>query len=393
MEASVVSLSAPRTTASERAALAPWHIYAVLFASTSVVVGVLWDISWHTTIGRDTFWTPAHVAIYLGGVVAGIACGWLALKTSFAGSPEERAAAVRFWHFFRAPLGAWVCIWGAFAMLTSAPFDNWWHNAYGLDVQILSPPHTVLIIGIAAIQAGALLMTLAIQNRAIDERPQAYYRALAAYASGLLLLAAATVFSEYADRVLMHSSIFYKVACGVFPLFLVALARASKLRWPATTIAGIYTALKLAMVWILPLFPAEPKLGPIFQNVTHMVPPDFPLLLIVPAVAIDLILQRFGEGANDWLLGATLGATFFIAFLAAQWPFADFLMSKASQNWVFATNNYFYGLPPDTYAYRHQFLPEPASSRQFGYLIALGLSMLSARLGLWRGKLLSRVRR
>ena len=49
----------------------PWHVYAVLFASTSVIVGVLWDISWHQTIGRDTFWSYPHMAMYLGGVVSG----------------------------------------------------------------------------------------------------------------------------------------------------------------------------------------------------------------------------------------------------------------------------------------------------------------------------------
>src|ERR1041385_1080021 len=98
----------------------PWYCYAVLFGATSIVIGVLWDISWHSTIGRDTFWTPAHLAIYLGGVLGGQA-------------------------------GAWRCIWGASAMVTSAPFDNWWHNAYGLDVRILSPPHTVLALGMYAI--------------------------------------------------------------------------------------------------------------------------------------------------------------------------------------------------------------------------------------------------
>ena len=46
----------------------PWFLWAVAFASTSVLVGVVWDISWHSTIGRDTFWTPAHMAIYLGGL-------------------------------------------------------------------------------------------------------------------------------------------------------------------------------------------------------------------------------------------------------------------------------------------------------------------------------------
>ena len=69
---------------------------AVAFASTSVIVGVIWDISWHRSIGRDSFWTPAHMAIYLGGVVAGLSCGWLVLHTTFAGSARERAAAVSF---------------------------------------------------------------------------------------------------------------------------------------------------------------------------------------------------------------------------------------------------------------------------------------------------------
>ena len=62
----------------------PWSLWAVAFASTSVIVGVIWDISWHRTIGRDTFWTPAHLAIYLGGAVAGLSCGWLVLSAPFA---------------------------------------------------------------------------------------------------------------------------------------------------------------------------------------------------------------------------------------------------------------------------------------------------------------------
>src|SRR5262245_19911835 len=104
----------PTRTAESSAA---WSIYSVLFASTSVILGVIWDISWHRSIGRDTFWTPAHLAIYLGGVLAGLTGGWMALHTTFRGTPEERAVAVRFWGF-RAPLGAWVAIWGALAMVT-----------------------------------------------------------------------------------------------------------------------------------------------------------------------------------------------------------------------------------------------------------------------------------
>src|SRR5687767_15908043 len=116
MEASILSLPRAAPAAAEPAERVRAPIYAVLFASVSVVVGVLWDISWHSTIGRDTFWSPPHLAIYLGGAVAGIVCGWEVLRLSFAGSEAERAATVSWWGFFRGPLGAWVCIWGAIAM-------------------------------------------------------------------------------------------------------------------------------------------------------------------------------------------------------------------------------------------------------------------------------------
>src|SRR5437773_9777625 len=264
----------------------PWFVWAAVIAATSAKVGILWDISWHRSIGRDTFWTPAHMAIYLGGVLAGLSCGWVVLKTTFAGTSDERAAAVTFWGF-RGPLGAWVCIWGAFAMVTSAPFDDWWHNAYGLDVKIISPPHMLLAAGIAAIQTGAMLMALAWQNRADNAGDRRVLGRLYLLGAGLLLLLAATVASEHTQRWGMHESHFYKVCTGVFLFFLISSARASVARWPATTIAAVYTGLTLFMLVLLPVFAAQPLLGPIYVQVDRFMPPAFPLLLSVPAFALD----------------------------------------------------------------------------------------------------------
>jgi hypothetical protein len=134
-----------------------WYSRVLIVGATSIVIGILWDISWHRTIGRDTFWTPAHLAIYVGGLLGGLTSGWLVIRTTFFGTEAERAGSVRLWGF-RGPLGAWMSIWGSFAMLTSAPFDNWWHDAYGLDVKILSPPHTVLALGMWGVVLGALLL-------------------------------------------------------------------------------------------------------------------------------------------------------------------------------------------------------------------------------------------
>jgi len=46
------------------------------------------------------------------------------------------------------------------------PFDNWWHNSYGLDVKILSPPHVLLALGMLGIRFGTLVLVLAEMNRA-----------------------------------------------------------------------------------------------------------------------------------------------------------------------------------------------------------------------------------
>src|SRR6185295_6174887 len=180
-----------------------------------IVVGLLWDISWHMTIGRDTFWTPAHMAIYLGGVLAGLSCGWLAFKTTFGGTEAERAVSVRFWGF-RAPLGAWVAIWGTFAMLTSAPFDNWWHNAYGLDVEILSPPHSLLGAGMIAVQLGAMLIALALQNRATAGELRALGLAHL-YGAGVVTLMLLILLTEYSEPNHRHGALFYELMAAVLP--------------------------------------------------------------------------------------------------------------------------------------------------------------------------------
>ena len=398
MSATVAPIAAERygpatTAAPATAAAIPWPIHAALLAATSIIVGVIWDISWHMTIGRDTFWTPAHLAIQLGGIVGGLSGAFLVLRTTFRGSAEERSASVRFWGF-RGPFGAFVSIIGAGLMLTSAPFDDWWHDAYGLDVAILSPPHTVLALGIGGIALGTMLTVLRMQNLADAGARERTYSLMYAYAAGIVLCMYSVMVSEYTPRIRMHSALFYMVSCGVFPVLLAAASRASKLRWPAAATAAVYMVITALMVWILPLFPAEPKLGPIHQRVTHMVPMDFPLLLIVPALAMDLVRQRTAR-ERIWLLGALYGLVFFVTFVVAQWAFAEWLMHPGSRNWFFATENFYYGLPTTTYTYRHEFYPADATIGAFraGMAKALLLAVLASTLGLRFGNWMQKVRR
>src|ERR1700730_13467835 len=75
----------------------PWFVWVPVIATTSAIIGMHWDISWHRTIGRDTFLTPAHLAIYLCGVLASISSGYMILHTTFAATSELRDSSVRMW--------------------------------------------------------------------------------------------------------------------------------------------------------------------------------------------------------------------------------------------------------------------------------------------------------
>jgi len=371
-----------------------WHAYTLVFGAACVMIGVYWDISWHMSIGRDTFWTPAHLLIQAGGLVAGISSGFVALKTMFAGTKAERDASVEFWGF-RAPLGAWLAIWGCGAMLTSAPFDNWWHNAYGLDVRIISPPHAVLAIGIFAIVVGAVLLTLAQQNRA-DQRMRGRLAWVLAFTGGFLIMNFALFLTEFGERRMMHSAIFYQVTAAAFPLALAAMGRAIKLRWAATSAAACFTGLMLLLMWVIQLFPATPKLGPIYQHLTHMVTLSFPLLVIVPAFFFDVVLHRFDGKVGTLALASMLGVTFVVTFLAVQWPFATFLIdSPLAQGRLFNANNFVYWMNPRYEALTRRFdPPEPGSwPLAVQLLIAMGIASVSSAIGLARGRWMTRVKR
>ena len=101
----------------------------------------------------------------------------------------------------------------------------------------------------------------------------------------------------------------------------------------------------LGQLWILPLFPAEPKLGPVYQKVTHFIPWDFPLLLLVPALALDLLASRVASW-TAWAQAILLGSVFLITLVAVEWPTADFMMTPAARNRFFGTHYLEYNFHP-----------------------------------------------
>src|SRR5580704_10825716 len=393
-----VQMAVPASTAVKelspiRESAVPWYVWSAALAVTSTTAGLYWDISWHRGIGRDTFWTPAHLAIQFGAVLTGLSCAYLILHTTFARSDASRENSAKIWGL-RGPLGAFIAAWGGFCMLTSAPFDNWWHESYGLDVKILSPPHVVLLLGIFVMGLGGLILTTGQMNLSSGENRVKFNRILLYNGSLLLCLLLMLGFEYTGDQTLMNSAIYYRVLGMIAPVVLVGIARTSGRRWAATTVASIYTALWLAGNWIFPLFPAQAKLGPVFTPITHMVPLGFPILLLPGAFVLDLVLNRF-TGMRDAWKAVIGGAGFLIIGVALNWPFAYFMMSPHARNWFFAMNEFTYNTPPSQYhlAWELQAYEKTRIEFWVGMLIAMLATAISTRIGMLWGDWMHRIRR
>ena len=372
----------------------PWYIWTGVAAVTSATLGGAWDVAWHRSIGRDSFWTPAHMLIYLCGVLAGIVGTWLVVQTTTNRDPELRAASVSVFGL-RAPLGVFLAGWGGVAMLTSAPFDNWWHNAYGLNVKIVSPPHTLLILGIRAVSFGMLFLILAAMNRSAEAHTANFstLQKLFLYLGGLTVGGQMFFLQEYTWDVVLHRAIAYIAMAIAIPVLFATFWQASRFHWAATFTAAIYTAFIVSEILILPLFPAQPKLGPVFFPVTHLVPAKFPALIIVPALALDLLWQRTRRW-KPWQIAAVSGCLFVTVLFAVEWPFAQFLLSKASENRFFGTAYFDYNSRPDGYdRMRRWFHPDAGLPLVLGLLQASLYAAISTWVGLGLGRWMRKVQR
>lgn len=337
------------------------------------------------------------MAIYLCGVLVGVVGIYLVLTATFGKS--EYAKQLREISLnvlgLRAPLGVFLAGWGGLAMITSAPFDNWWHAAYGLDVVIITPPHTLLIGGIRIVELGILCLILAAMNRAADAEDPNFkvFRRLFLYLAGLVLCGQMLFITAYVRNVMLHLAIAYIALALAVPIVLAMASQASGFRWAATTVSAIYITIVIGYILVFPLFPAQPRLGPIYYPVTHLVPPNFPILLIAPAFGLDLAWQRMGS-KKLWQIALLSGVIFVAVIFVVEWQFAKFLMSHASENRFFGTTYFSYLSRPDSLErIRRLAGPEPRLYLARRLLKACVYASFSTWLGLLFGRWMRGVRR
>ncbi len=318
-------------------AVTSWLIYLWLLAgSTLIPVSLVWDFSWESTIGVDRFWSPPHVATHLGVWLSALLGARLVFDATWAARRGSAKIGVSIFRL-RGLAGAWVLLWGGGVMLAAYILDAWWQKAYGLGAGIWTPPQLLKTVGFFALLLGGLMVLATARNANVLSSKVAPL--LLCWQGGLLVMMAAVVLSARNYPNWQHGAPFHLISCAVYPALLLFAARGTSWRWGATGIALTYMLLWGAMVWLLPLFPARPLMAPIHNPTEHMLPPPFPLLLIIPAIVLDLICAQRMSGTaitRDIVLSALCGVGFVAAFIPTQWFFSKFLLSAAADNWFFA---------------------------------------------------------
>jgi hypothetical protein len=177
-------------------------------AGSSAIVATYWDGAWHTAVGRDSALEPPHLLLYSSLTVAAAAVGVWALITVVG---ERSIVAVFRRQALLLSLGALVGI------AASAGLDVLWHDYFGRDAVLWSPPHLLSVIA-------SLVVIIGLTASGADERRSTTI----GIGLGTVVLATAMVpVMEYDSRVPQFTEIAYLpivVVAGLFAAWVIDFA-------------------------------------------------------------------------------------------------------------------------------------------------------------------------
>ena len=132
-------------------------LFAVAILKLFNFIGGAWDIQWHIEIGRDSLWIPPHLLVFFAFVTGlALTLALIAYETYLAGSGRPPA------HSFRVgrlcgPAAAFGIVTGYILALLSALFDELWHELFGIDATLWSPPHLLIMLATVVVDYSLML--------------------------------------------------------------------------------------------------------------------------------------------------------------------------------------------------------------------------------------------
>ena len=128
-------------------------------------IGGAWDIQWHVEIGRDSLFIPPHLVVMVA-FISGVALvtAMIAYETGLARASQVPSHTIKIGPFYSSRTVFAIFFGYSFALL-SALFDELWHEIFGLDVTLWSPPHLMIMASTALVDFSLLLGITASSRR------------------------------------------------------------------------------------------------------------------------------------------------------------------------------------------------------------------------------------
>jgi uncharacterized membrane protein len=280
----------------QRTSLPAWAgagIVVGLWALTTAFVGFMWDVAWHTDLGRDReLFTVPHMLIILGLLGIGVAA-----VVSIVYATRGRAAAGWRIRSVVIPSGAAVLLVLSAAALVAFPLDDLWHATYGVDVTMWSPTHLVMI-------GGASLTPLALALL-LWEAPGSITRArrtLQTVILGTVLIGLSTFQLEFDMGVPQWQALYHPLLIALAAGFALTAGRA---------LMGPWGAVRVALAFLLMRGVIALLIGPVLGHTL----PHFPLY-VVEALCVEI---AFAVTRGNFRSAALGGALIGTAGIATEW--------------------------------------------------------------------------
>jgi hypothetical protein len=276
----------------------------VLGGTLLSLIGLTWDIQWHSDVGPDTFFTLPHLLLYSGSAVAGLASLIVVLRTTAAekaGRPVDpivggRAVGV-FGRTFAAPVGYLISGAGAASFLLYGLWDQWWHGLYGFDAVISSPPHIGLLLSISVTMVGAVMVSAT----AREQRWGAIFTVVGI----AVLLGFSTVTAIGLSEI--HAGVVNTVTAGVAFLSAMSVLMGARLLDRPGGALGVAAVLAViqGVFWVFSPWAARVYADAIglpmrdYVDGVPSLPALMPMCLLLVAVVVELVLAAGRQGKRS----------------------------------------------------------------------------------------------
>lgn len=120
-------------------------------------IGGAWDIQWHVEIGRDSLWIPPHMLVFFAfttGLVVSLIL--IVYETYLARAGQPLAHSLRLGPLY-APGAAFGIVLGYLLALLSGVLDELWHEIFGIDATLWSPPHLSIMLSTMVVDFSLML--------------------------------------------------------------------------------------------------------------------------------------------------------------------------------------------------------------------------------------------